>query len=130
MVRPTSILTLHFTLHYYNLTFLPSSGKYSAATLPKGPRGQLFRGILPTLAPVTAALEAIAEERDASPSQIAIAWCMAKGTIPIPGIKTVEQARDNLGAMRIRLSEGEVAELEAAAGRAEKKMLQNIFATD
>ena len=42
--------------------------------------------------------------------QIAINWCLCKDTTPIPGVKTMRQLEDNLGALGWRLSEGEVAE--------------------
>lgn len=63
------------------------------------------------------------------PLQVAINWCMCKGTIPIPGAKDLAQAKENLGALGWRLSEAEVAELDAAAGRCKKGMTQNIFQT-
>ena len=32
-------------------------------------------------------------------SQVAINWCISKETIPIPGAKSVEQVKDNIGAL-------------------------------
>jgi len=61
--------------------------------------------------------------------KVAINWCMAQGTIPIPGAKSLAQARDNLGALGWRLSEGECGELEAAAARCRGRMVQNVFQT-
>lgn len=61
--------------------------------------------------------------------QVAINWCMAKGTLPIPGAKDLDQARDNLGALGWRLGTGEVDELDAAVRRCTKSALQNIFQT-
>ena len=68
-------------------------------------------------------------ERSRARSQVAINWCMCKGTVPIPGAKDLAQAQDNLGALGWRLGSGEVAELDAAAGRIKKGMVQNIFQT-
>jgi hypothetical protein len=43
------------------------TGKYSATgQLPKGPRGLLFRQILPGIQPLLGAMQAIAEERTKS----------------------------------------------------------------
>lgn len=67
------------------------SGKYSEDVLPKGPRGVLFRQLLPEVKPVTATLEAVAQARRKSVSQVAINWCMCKGTVPIPGAKDLAQ---------------------------------------
>jgi pyridoxine 4-dehydrogenase len=61
--------------------------------------------------------------------QVAINWAMCKGCIPIPGVKTMAMAEDNLGAVGWRLSEGEEAELDAAAARVSQGMIQNIFQT-
>ena len=48
------------------------TGKYdvSAGRLPKGPRGLLLRQILPGLAPLLGTMEAIAQERRKSVSQV------------------------------------------------------------
>lgn len=61
--------------------------------------------------------------------QVALAWCMGKGTIPIPGAKTVKQVQDNLGALAFKLSPSEVAALEDAARQAPRAMIQNVFQT-
>ena len=47
--------------------------------------------------------------------QVALNYVMCKGTIPIPGANTVEQLRDNIGAMGWRLTPREVARLESEA---------------
>ena len=51
----------------------------------------------------------------ATPSQVALAWCMAKGTTPIPGVRTVKQAEDNIQALKLKLDAREVLDLDAAA---------------
>jgi pyridoxine 4-dehydrogenase len=71
---------------------------------------------------------AIAQSRTKTPSQVAINWCICKGTIPIPGAKTVQQAQENLGALGWNLDSNEVAELDRAASIVQP-MLQNIFQT-
>ena len=38
--------------------------------------------------------------------QVALNWCMQQGTIPIPGARNLNQARQNLGALGWRLSSG------------------------
>ena len=52
-----------------------------------------------------------------------------KDTTPIPGVKSMRQLDDNIGALGWRLSEGEVAELDAAAEKVGKSTSQNIFQT-
>ena len=63
----------------------------------------------------TAILDAIltiAKENDATPSQIAIAWVAAKGSLPIIGPRTVAQLEDNLGATKLQLTEQQLIKLD------------------
>ncbi len=62
-------------------------------------------------------------------SQVAINWCICKGTIPIPGAKTVQQAQENIGALGWQLDSNEIAKLDQATASVDKKMVQNIFQT-
>ena len=106
------------------------TGKYSEqGPLPKGIRGLLFRQILPGMRSLLACLQDVAQSRNKTMSQVAINWCICKGTIPIPGAKSVEQARENIGALGWQLDGNEIAELDRAATNADKKMVQNIFQT-
>ncbi|KAL5723930.1 pyridoxine 4-dehydrogenase [Ranunculus cassubicifolius] len=105
------------------------TGKYTLTKLPTGPRGLLFRQILPGLQPLLSSLDEIARRRNKTVSQVAINWCMCKGTIPIPGVKSVKQAEENLGALGWRLSSDEVLQLELAAGKSPGRMIQNVFQT-
>ncbi|XP_041011903.1 pyridoxal reductase, chloroplastic isoform X3 [Juglans microcarpa x Juglans regia] len=105
------------------------TGKYTPTKLPRGPRALLFRQILPGLEPLLSSLREIAQRRRKTVSQVAINWCICKGTIPIPGIKTVKQAEENLGALGWRLSSGELVQLENAARESPQRMIQNIFQT-
>ncbi|MEH2253202.1 aldo/keto reductase [Nostoc sp.] len=106
------------------------TGKYSEqGPLPKGIRGLLFRQILPGMRSLLVCLREVAQSRNKTMSQVAINWCICKGTIPIPGAKSVEQARENIGALGWQLDASEIAELDRAAANADKKMVQNIFQT-
>lgn len=106
------------------------TGKYSEnGPFPKGIRGLVFRQILPGVKPLLSSLKEISESRNKTLSQVAINWCICKGTIPIPGAKNPEQAKQNIGALGWKLDSGEVEELDKAAARVDKKMVQNIFQT-
>ncbi|MBD2568992.1 aldo/keto reductase [Anabaena lutea] len=106
------------------------TGKFSEkGTFPKGIRGLLCKQLLPGMKPLLGCLQEIANTRNKTMSQVALNWCISKGTIPIPGAKNVEQAKENIGALGWVLSDGEVIELDNAADRVEKKMVQNIFQT-
>jgi len=106
------------------------TGKYSdKGSFPKGIRGLLFRQLLPGTQPLLSCLREIAQSRNKTMSQVALNWCICKGTIPIPGAKTVEQAKENNGALGWKLDANEIAELDRAAASVDKKMVQNIFQT-
>lgn len=68
-------------------------------------------------------------ERNPLQTQVAINWCIANRTVPIPGAKNLGQAEDNLGALGWRLSDGEVRALSDAADGCDGRMIQNIFQT-
>jgi len=59
------------------------------------------------------ALDAIAAAHDATPSQIALAWLLARSPVmlPIPGTSSVEHLEENLAAAHIALGADEVEEL-------------------
>ena len=106
------------------------TGKYSeAGKLPKGIRGILFRQLLPGIQNLLECVRSIAQSRSKTAAQVALNWCMCKGTIPIPGAKSVEQAKQNIGALGWHLDAGEVLELDQAAKKTDKRMVQNIFQT-
>jgi pyridoxine 4-dehydrogenase len=60
---------------------------------------------------------AIAEELEATPSQVALAWLLQKSPVilPIPGTKSVEHLTENMGAAGLALSDDEMARLDALA---------------
>jgi pyridoxine 4-dehydrogenase len=62
-------------------------------------------------------LDEIAHAHDAMPGQIALAWLLQRSPVmlPIPGTGSVEHLEDNMGARDVRLTEEEMARLEAAA---------------
>jgi pyridoxine 4-dehydrogenase len=106
------------------------TGKYSLdQPLPKGIRSYLFKQLIPAIQPLLNCLQEIAQRRYKSMAQIALNWCICKGTLPIPGAKNLSQAQENIGALGWQLDSGEVRELDKIAASLEKKMVQNIFQT-
>jgi pyridoxine 4-dehydrogenase len=106
------------------------TGKYAdSGPFPKGIRGLLFRQLVPGSRSLLGCLREIATARHKTMSQVALNWCICKGTIPIPGAKTIDQAKDNLGALGWQLNSGEIEALDQAAASSDKKMVQNIFQT-
>lgn len=63
-----------------------------------------------------ALVHAVAVENDVKPGQIALAWLLQKGDdiVPIPGTKRRSFLEENVAAAEIRLSDAEVARLDAA----------------
>jgi aryl-alcohol dehydrogenase-like predicted oxidoreductase len=61
-------------------------------------------------------VEEMAEERGATPSQLALAWVMAQGedVVPIPGTKRRTYLEQNAAAADLRLSPDDLARLDAA----------------
>lgn len=110
------------------------TGKYGPGgqnlPLPPGPRGFLFSQLLPTMGPLLKTLREIAASRKKTMSQVAINWTIAKGGVPIVGVKNVAQAKENLGALGWILSPSEVKALDEAAGKMKTQATQNIFQTD
>ncbi len=61
-------------------------------------------------------LEEIAAEKKCRPSQLALAWLLARGEdiVPIPGTKRVERLEENAGAFAVRLGPEDIARIEKA----------------
>jgi pyridoxine 4-dehydrogenase len=59
------------------------------------------------------ALDEISSRHDATPTQVALAWLLAKSPVmlPIPGTSSVEHLEENVAAAELTLSEEEVATL-------------------
>lgn len=95
------------------------SGKYNGADrAPAGSRGADWdlqseenRGKLQR----AEQLLAIAERHGISLAQLAIGWLLHQGNavIPILGVKSIRQLEENLGAMNVKLSAEDLAEIEA-----------------
>ncbi|MEM1598525.1 aldo/keto reductase [Pyrobaculum sp.] len=64
---------------------------------------------------VVATVRKIAEARGVSPASVVLAWHVAKGAFPIPGVKTRSQAEDVVAALKLVLTEAEVKEIDEAS---------------
>jgi diketogulonate reductase-like aldo/keto reductase len=61
------------------------------------------------------ALKRVAERHGATAAQIALAWVLrGEGVIAIPKAGRPDHVRENFGALKVRLTAGDVAELDAA----------------
>ncbi len=59
------------------------------------------------------ALQAMAETKKVTSSQLALAWIMSKGIVPIPGTKRRKYVEQNIAATAIELTEADIAQLES-----------------
>jgi len=61
-------------------------------------------------------VEVIAKRKGCTPAQLALAWVLAQGTdvIPIPGTKQIKRVTENIGALNVKLSDAELAEIASA----------------
>lgn len=91
------------------------TGKYTPEHPAPGARGRIYnREKLQRVQPLIALMKEIGHAHgDKSPAQIALNWTICKGTVPIPGAKNVRQLESNLGAIGWRLTEDEIAALDA-----------------
>lgn len=64
-------------------------------------------------------LQKIADHKNATPAQIALAWLLAQKPwiVPIPGTRKLERLYENNGAVNIGLTNDELAEIRAAASK-------------
>jgi len=64
-------------------------------------------------------LRKVAEQKKATPAQIALAWLLAQKPwiVPIPGTRKLERLEENLGAVNIELMPGDLREINAAYSR-------------
>ncbi|GHO81558.1 aldehyde oxidase [Ktedonobacter sp. SOSP1-85] len=61
-------------------------------------------------------LARIGAQKQATPAQIALAWLLAQKPwiVPIPGSRKIERLEENIGAVNVDLSEGDLREIESA----------------
>jgi aryl-alcohol dehydrogenase-like predicted oxidoreductase len=68
---------------------------------------------------VVSRVGALAREKGCTPAQLALAWLLSRGNdvFPIPGSTRAERVEENAGAIDVKLTESDVASLEALAPR-------------
>jgi aryl-alcohol dehydrogenase-like predicted oxidoreductase len=59
-------------------------------------------------------VDALAKEKRCTPGQLALAWLLAKGEdiVPIPGTKHCKYVEENVGALNVKLSGADIAQIE------------------
>jgi aryl-alcohol dehydrogenase-like predicted oxidoreductase len=86
-----------------------------------------FRNTVPRFAPearkanraLVDLLGRIAERKQATPAQIALAWLLAQKPwiVPIPGTTKLHRLQENVAAASVELTEGDVRDIESAASQ-------------
>ncbi|MEO1184143.1 MAG: aldo/keto reductase [Cyanobacteria bacterium J06636_27] len=94
------------------------TGKYSldSSVNPTGARSidpRFGKDNLRKIEPVISLLRTIGEKYNRTPAQVALNWLIAQGNvIPISGVKTAEQVKQNAGALDWKLNNEEITQLE------------------
>jgi aryl-alcohol dehydrogenase-like predicted oxidoreductase len=95
------------------------SGRYGPDNVPKGLRtntADFLPENLRRIEPLLEVLRRVAAAHDATPAQVALAWCLRRpNVLVIPGASSVAQAESNAAAADLELSDSEDAELTAAS---------------
>ena len=67
--------------------------------------------------PLVERINQIAREKKTTPSQLALAWVLSRGVVPIPGTKRRKYLEENAGAAQIQLSPDDLRRIGDAAPR-------------
>jgi aryl-alcohol dehydrogenase-like predicted oxidoreductase len=142
-VHPVTALQSEYSLFWREPEdeIIPVLGELGIGLVPFSPLGRGFltgridqaaefgegdvRAILPRFTPEARAanqalvdlLGRIAEGKGATRAQIALAWLLAQKPwiVPIPGTRRLERLEENLGAVQVELTPGDLAAIDAAA---------------
>jgi aryl-alcohol dehydrogenase-like predicted oxidoreductase len=92
------------------------TGKYSPENPPDGIRRTRLHSQLYTIGPLIALLRKIGDQHGGkTPAAVALNWTLCKGSLPIPGAKTLLQITQNACALGWKLSDDEIAQLDEAS---------------
>jgi len=96
------------------------TGKYSGGKEQEGAGGKRlekapFVALNERNLAVAQAVQALAADIDAAPSQVALNWARAKGVIPILGATKLAQLKNNLRALEVTLTAEQVSKLDSVA---------------
>ena len=81
-------------------------------------RADTYNNLLPQMEVLLEKMREIGREKDISAAQVAIAWAISKGTLPIIGVTKVKHVEDCVNASKVQLTDEEITELEDLADQA------------
>lgn len=86
-----------------------------------------FRNVVPRFSPearkanqaIVDLIGRVAERKKATPAQVALAWVLAQKPwiVPIPGTTKLHRLKENLGALDVELTSGELSEIDLATSQ-------------
>ncbi|GAA0489724.1 aldo/keto reductase [Salinibacillus aidingensis] len=94
------------------------TGKYTPQNPfnPETRRGKAFTvDVLEKLNPLLEKMKSMGEEQGVEPTQIAVAWAMAKGTVPIIGVTKSRHVDGAVSAANVELTDQQIKDLEETA---------------
>lgn len=94
------------------------SGKYTRQTKQDGParlESMQLQELNARNREIAQTVDAVADRLGVASSQVALAWIMAQGVIPIVGATSARQMQENLKAVDLQLDDDALAELERAS---------------
>lgn len=146
-VQPVAALQSEYSLWFRNLEekVIPTLEELGIGLVPYSPLGKGFltgkfdeqatfgkddfRSILPRFTPealkanqnFVELLKAMAQQKGATPAQVALAWLLAQKPwiVPIPGTTSGKRLQENISGAQIELSLRELAEIERGAATIE-----------
>jgi aryl-alcohol dehydrogenase-like predicted oxidoreductase len=144
-VQPVTALQSEYSLWWRSpeMEVLPTLEELGIGLVPFGPLGKGFltgkidekatfdssdfRNVVPRFTPearkanlaLVDLLAGIAQRKKATPAQIALAWLLAQKPwiVPIPGTRKLERLDENLGAVAVELTPGDLREIDSAASK-------------
>ena len=144
-VQPVTAVQSEYSLWFRNpeKEVLPTLAELGIGFVPYSPLGKGFltgkidenakfdstdfRSILPRFTPearkanqaLVDLLQQIAQRKNATPAQIALAWLLAKQPwiVPIPGTTKLHRLEENIGAATVELTLNDLRDVESAASK-------------
>jgi aryl-alcohol dehydrogenase-like predicted oxidoreductase len=106
---------------YYSLASGFLSGKYrKPEDASKSPRGErvVSKYLNDRGRAILAALDEVAAQHSATPTQVALAWVIARPSVtaPIASATSLEQLKDFAGAAKLKLDQASISRLDEASG--------------
>ncbi|ATY13038.1 aldo/keto reductase [Amycolatopsis sp. AA4] len=154
-VQPVTALQSEYSLWMrdHEAEIIPALEKLGIGLVPYSPLGKGYltgtidsrtsladndlRRLLPRFAPearqanqaLVDLLKEIAGDKGATPAQIALAWVLAQKPwfVPIPGTTKLHRLEENLGALEVELTSGDLHRIEEAANQVQGERVPEGF---